>query len=53
MIKNFYDLNAWRKGDKLVLLIYKITNFFPKEEMFSLVDQIRRVSVSVTSNVNY
>ena len=51
MIKSFYDLNAWRKGHELVLLIYKITNFFPKEERFSLVDQIRRASVSVTSNV--
>ncbi len=51
MIKNFYDLNAWLKGHELVLLIYKITNFFPKEERFSLVDQIRRASVSVTSNI--
>ncbi|MDP2708505.1 MAG: four helix bundle protein [bacterium] len=50
-IKSFTDLNAWREGHKLVLLIYKITKNFPKEEMFGLINQLRRAAVSVTSNI--
>jgi len=50
-IKSFTDLNAWKEGHKLVLLIYKITKEFPKEERYSLVDQMRRAVVSVTSNI--
>lgn len=50
-IKNFYDLEAWKKGHELVLLVYKITESFPKQEMFGLVSQLRRAVVSITSNI--
>ncbi len=50
-IKSFTDLNVWREGHKLVILIYKITKTFPKEELYSLVDQMKRASVSITSNI--
>lgn len=50
-IKSFTDLNAWRKGHKLVLIVYKVTQEFPKEERYSLVDQMRRCAISVTSNI--
>jgi len=50
-IKSFTDLNAWKEGHKLVLMVYRETKTFPKEERFSLTDQIRRAVVSVTSNV--
>ncbi|MBU2263122.1 four helix bundle protein, partial [Patescibacteria group bacterium] len=33
-MKNFYDLEAWKKGHQLVLEIYKIIKDFPKEEKF-------------------
>jgi len=35
----------------LVLMIYKMTRIFPKEEMFGLASQLRRAVVSVTSNI--
>lgn len=50
-INSFTDLNAWQEGHKLVLAIYKITNKFPKEEIFGLTSQMRRAAVSVTSNI--
>lgn len=50
-IKSFTDLDAWKEGHKLVLMIYEITKNFPKEEMFGLTIQLRRAGVSFTSNV--
>jgi len=50
-IKSFTDLVAWQEGHKLVLMIYESTKKFPREEIFGLVNQMRRCSVSITSNV--
>jgi len=50
-IKSFTDMVAWREGHQLVLMIYKETANFPKKETFSLIDQMRRCAVSITSNV--
>lgn len=50
-IQTFQDLVAWREGHKLALLIYEITANFPSREAYSLVDQMRRCSVSITSNI--
>jgi len=49
-IKSFTDLIAWQEGHKLVLLIYKIALGFPRME-YSLVDQMKRCEVSITSNI--
>lgn len=50
-IKSFTDLNAWKEGHKLVLMVYEITKKFPKEELFRLVSQLCRAAVSITSNI--
>ncbi|MBI5414866.1 four helix bundle protein [Candidatus Peregrinibacteria bacterium] len=50
-MKAFTDLDAWKEGHVLVLMIYEITKRFPKEEIFGLVSQMRRASVSITSNI--
>lgn len=50
-IQKFTDLNAWQEGHKLVLRVYSSTNSFPKEESFGITNQMRRCSVSVTSNI--
>ena len=50
-ITSFTDLNAWKEAHKLVLEIYKLTKLFPKEEQFSLVDQLRRAAISIVSNI--
>lgn len=51
LIQTFKDLIVWQHGHQLVLDIYRLTNSFPKSEMFSLVDQMRRAVVSITSNI--
>lgn len=50
-IKSFTDLYAWQEAHKLVLIIYKITKNFPKEENFGLTRQMRRAAISITSNI--
>ncbi len=50
-IKSFKDLNAWQQGHSLVLSVYEITDKFPKQETFALVDQLRRAATSITSNI--
>lgn len=50
-IKSFTDLDTWKEGHKLVLLVYKAVKEFPKEELYSLCDQMKRCVISITSNV--
>jgi len=51
MNKGFKDLIAWQKGYALVLRIYKISSSLPKNELYGLVSQLRRASVSVVANI--
>jgi len=53
MIRNklYQNLVAWQKAHLLVKMIYKATEGFPKEERFGLVSQLRRVAVSVPTNI--
>lgn len=50
-IQTFTDLKVWQEGHKLVVMVYKITKHFPKEETYSLVDQMRRAASSITANI--
>jgi four helix bundle protein len=47
----FRDLIVYQKSYKLAMEIFEITRKFPKEEKYSLVDQIKRSSRSVPSNI--
>ena len=50
-VKSYKELLIWQKGIKIVVLIYKLTKDFPKEEMYALTSQLKRASVSVPSNI--
>ncbi|MBI4698505.1 MAG: four helix bundle protein [Nitrospirae bacterium] len=50
-IENFEDLNVWQRTRDLVKLIYEITKEKSFSKDYSLIDQIRRSSVSVMSNI--
>lgn len=45
------DLKVWQRSMKLVLNVYGMTRCFPKEEMYGLVNQMRRAAVSIPSNI--
>ncbi|MDD4410218.1 MAG: four helix bundle protein [Candidatus Shapirobacteria bacterium] len=52
MIDNkFEQLKVWQKAHQLTLDIYRVTKKFPKEEKYSLVDQIKRSSSSIPTNI--
>ncbi|MGA9637328.1 four helix bundle protein [Flavobacterium sp.] len=38
-IKSYKELFIWQKGIKIVLLVYKITKDFPKDEVYTLTSQ--------------
>ena len=48
---DFKDLTVYKKGFSLAMEIFHTSKKFPKEETYSLTDQIRRCSRSVCSNV--
>jgi len=50
-IESFKDLIVYQKAYKLAMEIFELSRGFPKEEKYSLTDQIRRSSRSVTSNL--
>ncbi|MEY4012585.1 MAG: hypothetical protein RIT22_1709 [Bacteroidota bacterium] len=47
----FQDLLAYKKGFNVAMEIFELTKSFPKEEIYSLTDQIRRSSRSVTITI--
>ncbi len=50
-IQKFTDLRVWQEGHSIAIEIYKLTKSFPKDELFALVNQMRRCAVSITSNI--
>jgi four helix bundle protein len=50
-IQSYKNLIVWNKSMELVLLVYDITSLYPKSEIFGLVSQSRRCSVSIPSNI--
>ena len=50
-LKHFRDLEVYQRAFAAAMRIYEITKTFPAEEKYSLVDQIRRASRAVCSNL--
>lgn len=47
----FEKLEIWQLSRSFVKDIYQITKSFPKDEQYGLISQIRRASVSISSNI--
>jgi len=50
-IRTHCDLEVYRKAFEAAMRIFELSKGFPKEEKYSLTDQIRRASRSVCSNL--
>ena len=48
---SFEKLDAWQEARRLAVKIYKLTRQFPEKEKFGLVSQMRRCSISISSNI--
>lgn len=51
-MKTHKDLEVWKDSMDLVEEVYIVTKRYPKEEVYSLVSQMRRASISVPSNIS-
>jgi len=51
MVQSFRDLIVWQRSIQLTVKIYRLTQNFPREEIYGLTSQIRRSAVSVPSNI--
>jgi four helix bundle protein len=49
--KSYKDLIVWQKAINLVIEVYKLTEKYPKSELFGLTSQIRRSAVAIPSNI--
>jgi len=50
-MSDYKKLRAWEDAHKLVLEIYQITRYFPKDEKYGIVSQIRRAASSISTNI--
>ncbi len=51
MIHSYKELIVWQKSMVLVIEVYKLTENFPREEIYGLTSQIRRAAESIPSNI--
>lgn len=51
-MRDFKKYDVWELSHKFTLEIYRITNDFPKEELYGLTSQIRRASLSIPTNIS-
>ena len=50
-VYDYKELIAYQKAYELVLHIYRLTESFPKQEIYGLTSQIRRAVISIPSNI--
>lgn len=48
--KSFEDIDIWKKAHQFVLDVYRLTENFPKQELFGLTSQFRRAAISIPAN---
>ena len=51
MARSYRDLLVWQKAKEFAVEIYRVTEPFPRAEVYGLQSQLRRAAVSVASNI--
>ena len=51
VIKTYQDLSVYQLSYRLAMELFEVTKTFPKEEVYSMTDQIRRASRSIAANI--
>jgi four helix bundle protein len=51
-INDFKDLIIWQKGMDIAQRCYFLTKLFPKDELYGMVQQVRRSAVSIPANIS-
>ena len=51
MLQSYRELLVWQKAMELATMVYRLTEPFPKREIYGLAAQLRRAGVSVPSNI--
>lgn len=50
-LESYKQLKVWQRSIELVKEVYKVTDKFPKSELYGLTSQMRRCSISIPSNI--
>ena len=50
-MQNYKDLKVWEKAHQFVFSVYADSKTFPREEIYSLTNQLRRASSSIPANI--
>lgn len=50
-VKNYKELNIWKKGIEIVERVYSITEKFPQKEIYVLSSQMQRSAIGIPSNI--
>ncbi len=50
-MRNYRDLQVWKKAHDLTLELYRISQRFPREEIYGITGQLRRATVSIRANL--
>ena len=50
-MKDFRELKVWEKAHEMALRSYRLTETFPKHELFGMASQIRRCGASIPANI--
>lgn len=49
---NFKELKVWQKTIELIVEIYKLTDKYPKTEIYGIISQTQRAAVSISCNIS-
>lgn len=50
-LRSYKELIVWQKSVELAVEIYRLTDLYPKSELFGIISQSRRAVVSIASNI--